>query len=54
MRFLIYSARWQLSGIVLAPCIALMPNSAVMSAVVANFVGACVFWWIDKLIFKKQ
>lgn len=53
MRFIAYLARWQASGIVLAPCIALIPNSPIYSAIVANLIGACVFWWVDKLIFKK-
>lgn len=53
MRFIAYLARWQLSGVVLAPCIALIPQNPVVSAVVANAVGACVFYWIDKYIFKK-
>lgn len=53
MRFIAYLARWQASGIVLAPCIALIPNSPIYSAIIANLIGACVFWWIDKLIFKK-
>ena len=53
MRFLVYMTRWQLSGVVLAPCIALIPNSPICSAVVGNLIGGLVFWWIDKLIFKK-
>ena len=53
-RFIVYMARWQLSSIVLAPCIALIPHSAVLSAVVANTIGAIVFWWVDKLIFSER
>jgi hypothetical protein len=53
MRFLVYLARWQASGVVLAPCIALIPNSPIYSAITANLIGACVFYWIDKYIFKK-
>ena len=54
MKFLIYSLRWQLSSIVLAPCIALIPQNPVVSAVVANLIGGCIFYWIDKWIFRKD
>ena len=54
MRFLTYMARWQLSGIVLAPCIALIPNSPIYSAIVANLIGGCIFYWVDKVIFKPR
>lgn len=53
MRFLVYLARWQASGVVLAPCIALIPNSPIYSAITANLIGGIVFYWIDKYIFKK-
>ena len=53
-RFIAYMARWQLSGVVLAPCIALIPNNPIYSAVIANLIGGCLFYFIDKWIFKKR
>lgn len=53
-RFLIYALRWQLSSIILAPCIYLFSNNAMLAAIVSNLLGACLFWWIDKLIFKER
>jgi membrane protein YqaA with SNARE-associated domain len=47
-------ARWQMSGVVLAPCIALIPNSPICSAITANLIGGCIFYWIDKWIFGKD
>jgi membrane protein YqaA with SNARE-associated domain len=46
--------RWQLSGIVLAPCIALMPYSPIYSAITANLIGGVIFYFIDKKIFNKK
>lgn len=51
-KFTIYALRWQLSSIILAPCIMLLPGNAILAAVISNFIGACIFFWIDKLIFK--
>lgn len=52
-QFLKYAFRWQLSSIVLAPCIYFLPGNAIIAAVVSNLVGASIFFWVDKfLIFK--
>lgn len=54
-RFIIYLMRWQLSGVILAPCIYLMKDyGSIVSAIVANLIGGIIFYWIDKLIFKSQ
>lgn len=50
-KFIIYCCRWQLSSIILAPCIAMIPNNALLAAIVANFVGASIFFWFDRIIF---
>lgn len=47
-----------MSGVILAPVIYLIPHNAILCAVIANFIGGCVFFWVDKFIFtfkiKKQ
>lgn len=54
-QFLKYAFRWQLSSIVLAPCIYFLPGNAILAAVVSNLVGASIFFWVDKfLIFKDK
>ena len=54
-QFIKYAFRWQLSTITLAPVIALIPNNAVIAAIVGNLVGACIFFFVDKhLIFKND
>ena len=54
-QFLKYTFRWQLSSIVLAPCIYFLPGNAIIAAVVSNLVGAGIFFWVDKfLIFDNK
>lgn len=53
LRFLAYLGRWQLSSIVLIPVIAMIADP-VWSAIVGNFIGGCIFWHVDKMIFKKK
>jgi hypothetical protein len=53
-KFLLYLLRWQLSGLVLAPCIYLLDGRPVVSAIVANGIGACVFFVVDRAIFKGR
>lgn len=56
---IIYLLRWQLSGVVLAPVLALMTGNPVtqprviFATIVANLIGGAIFFWIDRLIFKK-
>lgn len=58
-RFFLYLGRWQLSGIVLAPVLALMTGNPVtqprviFATIIANLIGGAIFFWIDRLIFKK-
>ena len=60
IRFLLYLGRWQLSSFVLAPILALMTNTEVydlrviLATIVANLVGGCIFYWVDKWIFRKR
>ena len=55
-RYLLYLARWQLSGIVLAPVLYLMtginPMESVAATIVANLIGGAIFYWMDRIIFK--
>jgi hypothetical protein len=53
-RFLKYSFRWQLSTPILALCIVFIPGGAVLQTIIANLVGAVVFYHIDKKIFKNK
>ena len=57
--FIIYLLRWQLSGVVLAPVLALMTQTPlwqptiILATVAANLLGGSVFFWIDRKIFRK-
>lgn len=54
-RFILYLIKWQSSTIILAPCIAIFSNlGPVWSAIIANFIGGCLYFPIDSLIFKPK
>lgn len=54
-RFLLYLIRWQLSSPVLALCLFwLEPIGTIWATVIANLIGGCIFFWVDKVIFKEK
>lgn len=54
-RFLIYLIRWQLSTPILALCLWLLSPLGISGAtVVANLIGGCIFFFVDKRIFKEK
>lgn len=53
-KFVIYAFRWQLSTPVYAVIIWLLSGmNPVVQTVIANAIGACIFYWVDKVIFSK-
>ena len=58
VKFLMYLGRWQASSVVLAPVLMLMTdtsiNDSIWATVVANVIGGCVFFWVDRWIFKEK
>ena len=53
-RFLIYLLRWQLSTIILAPCIYILPFDVLTKTIIANLIGGIIFYFVDKTIFKGE
>ena len=53
-KYLFYLFRWQTSGIVIAPCIYLLNDNPLLATIVGNFLGAIIFWYVDKWIFRKK
>jgi membrane protein YqaA with SNARE-associated domain len=54
-RFFIYLLRWQLSSPILALCLSwLEPYNVILASIIANLIGGCIFYFIDKLIFKEK
>lgn len=53
--FLAYCGRWQLSSPILALVVWLFPIDDIwIKTILANFIGACIFFWVDRIIFKKE
>jgi hypothetical protein len=61
-KFSLYAFRWQLSTPILAPvliyCNGVFSANAtvnfIIATVIANFIGSCIFFWVDKLIFGAK
>ncbi|MFA6963668.1 MAG: hypothetical protein WC227_03045 [Patescibacteria group bacterium] len=62
LKFILYLIRWQLSTLILAPAVAYFKHSpSIMgtkedwiAATVANLIGGCIFFWVDRFIFKSK
>ena len=53
--FLMYLLRWQLSSPILYLCLVFLPiNNTILSTIIANFIGGCIFFYVDKLILTKK
>lgn len=54
-KFLLYEARWQASSPILALCMWLMGDwNIVIATIIANLIGGCIFYFVDKRIFKDK
>ena len=53
--FAMYAMRWQLSTPIYAGVLYLVTDKMGYTAktVLANFIGACIFYWVDRFIFLK-
>lgn len=54
-RFILYLLRWQCSTPVLALCLIWLGGlGEIWATVIANLIGGCIFYFIDKRIFKED
>jgi hypothetical protein len=54
-QYLIYHIRWQLSAWIMMPVIYQLKELPLwMSFCISQFVGAIIFWYVDKRIFSKE
>ena len=54
-KFALYLGRWQLSSPILAACILLLPfSNDIVKTIIANFIGGCIFYFVDKQIFNGK
>jgi hypothetical protein len=49
----LYLCRWQLSSIILFPCVYYITDK-LWATIIANFVGGLIFFYIDKFIFTSK
>lgn len=54
-KYSFYLIRWQLSTPILAIVLKLLSNmSTLMATIIANLIGGLIFFWVDKIIFRKK
>lgn len=53
LKFLLYVMRWQLSTPILWVVVSQLGTS-LEATVIANLVGASIFFWVDKVIFRGR
>lgn len=54
-KYTLYLIRWQLSTPILAIVLKLLSNMNTLTAtIIANLIGGLIFFWVDKIIFKKK
>ncbi len=54
-KFLLYALRWQASSPILALCLCVFANlGPFLSTVIANAIGAGIFFFVDMMIFKEE
>ncbi len=51
-RFFLYLFRWQLSTPILWPIVNWL-GIGIASVIIANLIGAAIFFWVDKFIFTS-
>ena len=53
-KFTLYLLRWQMSSPILYACLSLLPvNDKLSATIMANLIGGCLFFFVDKWIFRK-
>ncbi len=54
-KFFLYLVRWQLSSPILAVCMVWMGGwNVAIATIVANLIGGCIFFWVDRWIFGEK
>ena len=54
-KFILYLVRWQLSSPILAICLFwLEPIGTIWATIIANLIGGCIFFFVDKWIFNDK
>lgn len=53
LKFLLYVTRWQLSTPILWIVVSNLGTS-LEATVIANLIGASIFFWVDKVIFRAR
>lgn len=54
-KYTFYIIRWQLSTPILAVVLIILSSqNKWVATIIANFIGALIFFWVDRIIFKSN
>ena len=54
-KYILYLIRWQLSTPILAIVLNLLTDiPTIWATIIANLLGGLIFFWVDKIIFRKK
>ena len=53
-KFILYIFRWLCSTPILALVLYLLNTNELLETIIANLIGGCIFYWVDKKIFKEK
>lgn len=53
MKFALYLLRWQLSTPILYAVVKIA-GAALTGTIIASLIGGCVFYFVDRMIFKNE
>jgi hypothetical protein len=57
-KFILYAIRWQLSTPILWGVLSLFPligiTDSLVNTIIANLIGASIFFFVDKKIFSRK
>ena len=53
-KFILYLIRWELSTPILAIVLYYLPFTTLTNTIIANLIGGIIFFWVDRLIFRKE
>lgn len=51
--FILYLIRWQMSSPILYVCLQFLNLGTLLNTIIANLIGGCIFFFVDKWIFNK-
>jgi hypothetical protein len=53
-KFVTYLLMWQISSLILALCVWLLPNNIIVKVIFSNIINGCLFYPFGRYLFNKE